>query len=51
MTKVRSAAAAEQLANSLVSVGAALGLQVRTLFTDGMQPVGRGIGPASRPWT
>ena len=46
MTKVRSVAAAERLARSLVSVGAALGLQVRTAFTDGAQPVGRGIGPA-----
>ena len=46
MTKVRSTAAAEQLAGSLVAVGAALGLQVRTVFTDGTQPVGRGIGPA-----
>jgi thymidine phosphorylase len=46
LTKVRSTAAAELLSRSLVSVGAALGLQVRTVFTDGTQPVGRGIGPA-----
>jgi thymidine phosphorylase len=46
LTKVRSVAAAEALSLSLVSVGAALGLQVRTVFTDGTQPVGRGIGPA-----
>lgn len=46
VTKVRSLAAAEQLSRSLVSVGAALGLQVRTQMTDGTQPVGRGIGPA-----
>jgi thymidine phosphorylase len=46
MAKVRSVAAAEQLSRSLVSVGAALGLQVRSVFTDGTQPVGRGIGPA-----
>jgi thymidine phosphorylase len=45
-TKVRSVAAAEALSDSLVSVGAALGLQVRTVLTDGAQPVGRGIGPA-----
>lgn len=45
-TKVRSVAAAEALSQSLVSVGAALGLQLRTVFTDGSQPVGRGIGPA-----
>lgn len=46
LTKVRSVAAAEGLSRTLVSVGAALGLQVRTVFTDGTQPVGRGIGPA-----
>lgn len=45
-TKVRSAAAAEAMSRSLVAVGAALGLQVRTIFTDGSQPVGRGLGPA-----
>ena len=45
-TKVRSAQAADRLSHSLVSVGAALGLQVRTVLTDGSQPVGRGIGPA-----
>jgi thymidine phosphorylase len=44
--KVRSAAAAESLSRNLVAVGAALGLQVRTVQTDGSQPVGRGIGPA-----
>jgi thymidine phosphorylase len=45
-TKVRSAPAAKRLSQSLVAVGAALGLQVLTVFTDGSQPVGRGIGPA-----
>ncbi|MCV4820187.1 thymidine phosphorylase, partial [Escherichia coli] len=30
----------------LVTVGAAIGLEVRPLLTDGSQPVGRGIGPA-----
>lgn len=44
--KVRSAGAACSLASSLVTVGAALGMQVRALQTDGAQPVGRGIGPA-----
>lgn len=46
LTKVRSTAAAQALSHSLVAVGAALGLQVRTILTDGTQPVGRGIGPA-----
>lgn len=45
-TKMRSAAAAEHLSRSLISVGAGLGMQVRTAFTDGSQPVGRGVGPA-----
>ncbi len=43
--KVRSAQAAQDLSRSLVAVGAALGMQVRTVLTDGSQPVGRGIGP------
>lgn len=46
LAKVRSDAASGQLSRSLVSVGAALGLQVQTVFTDGSQPVGRGVGPA-----
>jgi len=44
--KVRSAAAAGALAHQLEQVGGALGLQVRVLQTDGLAPVGRGIGPA-----
>jgi thymidine phosphorylase len=44
--KVRSSAAAQSLAASLVDVGAAIGLQVQVMQTDGRQPVGRGIGPA-----
>lgn len=44
--KVRSPEAALALSRSLVAVGAALGLQVRTVQTDGTQPVGSGIGPA-----
>jgi thymidine phosphorylase len=46
LTKLRSVEAAELLSRSMVSVGAALGLQVRIQLTDGTQPVGRGIGPA-----
>lgn len=46
LAKVRSVAAAEALSRRLMGTGAALGLQVRTVFTDGTQPVGRGIGPA-----
>lgn len=44
--KVRSIATAESLSQTLQAVGTRLGLQVRTLLTDGSQPVGRGIGPA-----
>jgi thymidine phosphorylase len=44
--KVRSAELAERLAMQLTSTGAALGLTVRTMLTDGSQPVGVGIGPA-----
>lgn len=44
--KVRSASAAGALAVLLKEVGAAFGLQVRPLFTDGRAPIGRGIGPA-----
>ncbi len=44
--KVRDRAAAEALAQRLVTVGEQLGLQLRTVLSDGSQPVGRGIGPA-----
>jgi thymidine phosphorylase len=44
--KVRSAELAERLAMQLTLTGAALGLTVRTILTDGSQPVGVGIGPA-----
>ncbi|MES2400050.1 MAG: thymidine phosphorylase family protein [Pseudomonadota bacterium] len=44
--KVRSAHAASQLARQLEQVGKALGLQMRVVQTDGVAPVGRGIGPA-----
>jgi thymidine phosphorylase len=43
--KVRSAEAASALAASLVQVGAAFGLTVEVMQTDGSQPVGNGIGP------
>ena len=44
--KVRTAAAATALGDSLAHVGTAIGLNVYPLLTDGAQPVGRGIGPA-----
>jgi thymidine phosphorylase len=44
--KVRSREAADALAQGLVKVADAFGLQSRVVLTDGLQPVGRGIGPA-----
>lgn len=44
--KVRSREAAEHLARRLTATADAFGVALRCLFTDGMQPVGRGIGPA-----
>jgi len=44
--KVRSAPAADRLAEQMRAVGRALGLAVEVAITDGRQPVGRGIGPA-----
>ena len=44
--KVRSARNAEQLSRRLTAVGQAIGLQVCIEISDGVQPVGRGVGPA-----
>lgn len=44
--KVRSGAAAELLRRRFEEVGHGIGIAVRVVFSDGMQPVGRGIGPA-----
>jgi thymidine phosphorylase len=44
--KVRTDEAARDLAHRLEEVGRAVGLHVRCVFTDGLQPVGRGVGPA-----
>jgi thymidine phosphorylase len=44
--KVRSGHAAHELSQQLQQVGSALGLHVEVLQTDGLAPVGRGIGPA-----
>ncbi|HHU0079798.1 TPA: thymidine phosphorylase family protein [Legionella pneumophila] len=44
--KVRNRPMALLLKRSLEEVGKQLGLVVHTLFTDGSQPVGNGIGPA-----
>jgi len=44
--KVRSAQAASVLGERLEAVARALGVHARVHVSDGMQPVGRGIGPA-----
>lgn len=44
--KVRDNEDAESLANLFRHAGAQLGVQVVCVFTDGSQPIGRGIGPA-----
>ncbi len=44
--KVRSLNYGRKLARQLTKTGRALGINVKTLFTDGLQPVGNGIGPA-----
>lgn len=43
--KVRSQSLALTLKQALEKTGAAMGLDVRTIITDGSQPIGRGIGP------
>ena len=48
--KLRTPAAADALTSALTDVGNAIGLRVRTVQTDGSQPVGRGIGPALEAW-
>jgi thymidine phosphorylase len=44
--KVKSEAAAHELAQLFEMVGTALGLVVKAFATDGQAPIGRGIGPA-----
>jgi thymidine phosphorylase len=44
--KVRGREAAEALSGRLTEVAAAFGLATRVIIGDGLQPIGRGIGPA-----
>jgi thymidine phosphorylase len=44
--KVRNAEDAHSIAQGLIDVAEAFGLHAKPVFTDGTQPVGRGIGPA-----
>ena len=48
--KVRTREAARSLGSRLTEVGAAVGLSVDIVESDGTQPVGRGIGPALEAW-
>ncbi len=44
--KVRTMERAEKLRHYFITVGAAMGITVKVVITDGNQPVGTGIGPA-----
>lgn len=44
--KVRTQQSALELRQYLESIGQILGIKVQTIFTEGSQPVGRGVGPA-----
>ncbi len=44
--KIRDHTSAQKLAKKLVEIGKAVNLKIKTLITDGTQPIGYGIGPA-----
>ncbi len=44
--KIRSVQKAETLRHYLQIIGLQLGVEIKVVFTDGSQPVGRGVGPA-----
>ena len=44
--KVRSKQAADKMASGFVEVSEIFGLTTQVVITDGLQPIGRGIGPA-----
>jgi len=44
--KLRTSEAARVLGQHLETVGAAIGLKVKVVITDGKEPIGRGIGPS-----
>jgi thymidine phosphorylase len=44
--KVRSKDAAERLTKKLAQIGDRFGVHVKCMLSDGMQPVGRSVGPA-----
>lgn len=48
--KLRSQSNARALAQHMDIVATTFGLQTKFVFSDGLQPVGRGIGPALEAW-
>lgn len=44
--KVRGTVAARRLRDLLIEVGRSVALDVRVVLTEGLEPIGRGIGPA-----
>ena len=48
--KLRSLVAVRTLAQHLIMVAEAFGLKTHCVFSDGLQPVGRGVGPALEAW-
>lgn len=44
--KLRSQKAAQALSHALVTVASALGIDARIVLSDGIQPIGRGVGPS-----
>lgn len=44
--KIRDQHTADFLRNSLITIGAQLGLQIEVIQTDGVEPIGQGVGPA-----
>ncbi len=44
--KIRTTSSANELKNYLETIGKIIGIEIQIVFTDGTQPVGRGIGPA-----
>jgi len=44
--KVRTKDDAERLSNHFRLAGQTIGLQIKTIITDGTQPIGKGIGPS-----
>lgn len=43
--KVKTHKKAEELSSKFISIGSAIGLKVKTIITDGSEPIGNGVGP------